>query len=211
MFKGFSMNRFALLLVLAVSLPLAAQQPAQTVSQPAQTAPDALHLKAQKMVLLLHTDRTVDGVTANIKKQVLAAAEKEVGPNPTAEKKARLEIFEKKVAQLIDEQVGWKAMQSTFFDMYAKTFTEQELDGIIAFYQSPSGIALLDKMQGLDAQANQYAQSRLIAAQPQLKQLFEDFRKSSDAPSPAAPVATPAPAATTSAPVAASPVTSPAK
>ena len=181
------------------------------MSQPAQTAPDALHLKAQKMVLLLHTDRTVDGVTANIKKQVLAAAEKEVGPNPTAEKKARLEIFEKKVAQLIDEQVGWKAMQSTFFDMYAKTFTEQELDGIIAFYQSPSGIALLDKMQGLDAQANQYAQSRLIAAQPQLKQLFEDFRKSSDAPSPAAPVATPAPAATTSAPVAASPVTSPAK
>jgi len=178
----------ALLLTLALCLPLAAR------------ADEAPHrAKAAQLVALLHTERMVQRVSDSIMKQVSDAAESSLGPNPTPEKKAHLDDFEKKIAQLVDEQLGWKAMQPAFVDLYAKSFTEQELDAIVAFYRTPAGVALLGKMPSIDAQATQLAKSRMDALQPKLNQLFDDFRKSQAAPAPAT---TPAPAATSPAPAA---------
>ena len=69
-------------------------------------------------------------------------------------------------------------MQPGIIDLYAKTFTEQELDAIVAFYKTPAGAALIDKIPQIDNQIQQLAQSRLNILQPQITQAFSDFRKS---------------------------------
>jgi hypothetical protein len=182
-----SMHRLALLLTLVLCLPLAAH-----ADQASRRA------KAAQLVVLLHTERMVQQASADILKQVSDAAENATGPNPTPQNQARLADFEKNISQLIDTQLGWKAMQPAFTDLYAKTFTEQELDVIVAFYKSPAGVALLENMPTIDAQATQLAHSRLDALQPQLNQLFDDFRKSQAPPTPAAsPAAAPAPTTST--------------
>jgi hypothetical protein len=183
-----SMHRLALLLTLVLCLPLAAH-----ADQASRRA------KAAQLVVLLHTERMVQQASADILKQVSDAAENATGPNSTPQNQARLADFEKNISQLIDTQLGWKAMQPAFTDLYAKTFTEQELDVIVAFYKSPAGVALLENMPTIDAQATQLAHSRLDALQPQLNQLFDDFRKSQAPPTPAASSAD-APAPTTSTP-----------
>jgi hypothetical protein len=176
--------RLVLLLTLVLCLPLAAH--ADQASR---------HAKAAQLVALLHTDRMVQQVSANVLKQVSDTAESATGANPTPESKAQLAGFEKKVSQLIDSQLGWKQMQPAFIDLYARNFTDAELDAIVAFYKTPAGIALLSKMPGIDAQANQLAQSRMAALQPQMAQLYNDFRNSQSAPP--APAAAPTPTAST--------------
>jgi hypothetical protein len=182
------LHRLPLLLILALCLPLAAR------------ADDASrHAKAAQMIVLLHTERMVQQASATIMKQVSDAADKAIGPNATLESKARLADVEKKISLLVDAQLGWKAMEPGITDLYAQTFTEQELDAIVAFYKTPAGIALLDKMPQINTQVEQLAHSRLVILQPQINQAFEDFRKS-QAPPPsaaspaAAPAASPAPA-----------------
>ena len=178
------LHRLALLLVLVLCLPLAAR-----ADQASRRA------KAAQLVVLLHTERMVQQASADILKQVSDAAENATGPNPTPQNQARLADFEKNISQLIDTQLGWKAMQPAFTDLYAKTFTEQELDFILAFYKSPAGVALLENMPTIDAQATQLAHSRLDALQPQLNQLFDDYRKSqTPPPAPASPATSPVPA-----------------
>lgn len=167
------MNRLALLLPLVLCLPL-----------PARADDASRHAKAAQLVELLHTDRIVQQVSANVLKQVSDVAESALGASPTPENKAQLAGFEKKVSQLIDSQLGWKQMQPAFIDLYARNFTDAELDAIVAFYKTPAGIALLSKMPEIDAQANQLAQSGMAALQPQMAQLYDDFRKS--LPTPAA-------------------------
>ena len=148
------------------------------------------------MVTLLHTERMVQQNSATIMKQVSDAAEKEIGPNPTPESKARLAGLENIISQLIDAQLDWKALGPTIIDIYAQTFTEQELDVIVTFYKTPAGIALLDKMPQINDQVEQLAHSRLVILQPQIRQAFDDFRKSQAPPPPAAsPAAAPAPSA----------------
>ena len=95
----------ALILVLALSLPLTAR------------ADEASHLaKAKEMMTLLQAQHMVDNISANILKQVSDAADKLAGPSPSPDKQAKLDDFKKQAAQVIDTQVGWKALQAGFAD-----------------------------------------------------------------------------------------------
>lgn len=187
-----SVNRLALLLVLALLVPVSAH------------ADEASHrAKAQEMMTFLKTEHVVQQIAENIRKQVADAADKVVGPSPTPEKQAKLDDFMKQASQMVDAQLSWKSMQAGFTDIYMKTFTEEQMDAIVTFYKSPAGIALLEKMPTVNDQVTQLGQSRMATLQPQLRQLFVDFQKSQApppptlSPVPAAPAATPAPPTST--------------
>ena len=192
--NGARMNRLALLLVIALVFPITAH--ADETSRRA---------KATEMVNLLHTEHGVQQISENFMKQLSIAGEKLIGPSATPESKAQLADLEKKFSQLIDEQVGWKVMEPALTDIYAQTFSEEDLNGIIAFYKSPAGSALIEKMPKVNAAATQLLQSKMSAMQPQMKQMYEEFQRSQIAPphpptlgTPSAPPAsTPAPPAST--------------
>jgi len=176
------MNRAALLIALALCLPLTAH--ADDVS---------LKAKAKELVTLLHTDRMVGQLSDSIKRRTLDAAQKAIGANPTDENKAKLADFNKKISDSVDAQVSWQSLESSFTDIYAKTFTEEELNSIIAFYKSPAGIAFLEKTPTVNVQVRDLTSSRVNALQSELNQSYEEFRKSLSSAS--ATPATPAPSA----------------
>jgi hypothetical protein len=183
-------RRLALLLTLVLPFSLAAR--ADEVSHRA---------KAQEMMTLLHTQRLVQSISDNIKKQIVEAAGSITGPTPTPDQEAKAADFEKQASQLIDAQLSWNSMKTEFTDIYAKAFTEEQLDGIIAFYKTPAGVALLDNMPAVNTQVQQFGTSHMTALQPRLKDLFDNFRKSvtaaASAPSLGAPDAAPAPLSAT--------------
>lgn len=168
-------RRLVLLFALCLSTSLAAH------------ADDASHrAKATELMALLHTQRMVENVSDALKKQVSEAASKIAGTTQTEASKAKVADFEKKADQMIDAQLGWATMQAGFADIYQKNFTEEQLDGIIAFYKSPAGAAMLEHMPTVTNEVTQFGNSHVSALQPELKQLFEDFQKSM-APASAAP------------------------
>ena len=61
--------------------------------------------------------------------------------------------------------------------MYAKNFTDEQLDAILAFYKSPAGVALIEKLPTLTTQGTELAQARVATLMPQLKQMIADFAK----------------------------------
>jgi len=185
-------HRLALLLVLTLTIPLAAR------------ADEASHrAKAQEIMALLRTQSMVKQISDNITKQVRDAAASIAGENPSPAIKIKAADFVKQSTQLIDTQLGWNSMQAGFTDVYVKNFTEGELDGIIVFYKTPAGISLLDKMPTVNSQVTQFGSTRMTALQPQMKKLFDDLRKSAatEPQKPAAPPTLGAPTApATSAP-----------
>jgi hypothetical protein len=187
-----SLRRLAFLLILTLSLPLAAR------------ADEASHrAKAKEMMTIMHTQKMVQQVTENIKAQIAQAAEKVAGPAANDDAKAKAAQFEKKANELIDAKLGWDAMQASFTDVYVKNFTEEQLDSIIAFYKTPAGTALLETLPTVNSQVGQIGNSHMAELQPQLKQLFEEFQKSESgsektpvpAPAPVSPSSNQAPAA----------------
>jgi uncharacterized protein len=161
------MKRLALLLVLVLCLPLTAQ------------ADDASrHAKAQELLTLLHMDRLMDQMMNGVLAQTSAITKQFGGNNVKPEDQARLDEFQKKVMQLVQSQMGWKALEPDYVDIYAKNFTDEQLDAILVFYKSPAGIALVDKLPTLTNEGMQLAQAKMQAIQPQVRQMIEDFAKS---------------------------------
>ena len=179
------MNRFAALLALALCLPLAAR------------AVDAsLHAKAEEMMALAHADRMSQQVIDTLLQQTTDLATQQSGGSLTAENKATLADFQKKLLGVLEPQIGWDAMKPALADLYAKSFTEDQMDSIIAFYKSPGGAALMEKMPGINQQANEILRTRIVALQPQVRQMFSDLQKSQQVaapPAPTVPATTPAP------------------
>ena len=51
-----------------------------------------------------------------------------------------------KSAQAMREEMSWANMKPLMVRIYAESFTQEELDGLIAFYESPAGRAFTQKM-----------------------------------------------------------------
>lgn len=176
-------HRIALLLVLALAFPVAAR--ADEASR---------RTKAQEMMSLLHTEKQIQQNADNLMKQIADAADKAAGPDASSDAKAKADDFKKQASHLVEEQISWKALEPQFTDVYAKAFTEEQLDAIIAFYKSPAGAALLTGMPDVNAQLSKFGQSRIQTLQPQLQKLYTDLKTSLTPPPTLGPVP-PAPAA----------------
>jgi uncharacterized protein len=161
------MKRLALLLTLVLYLPLIAH------------ADDASrHAKAQEMLTLMHLDRVMDQVMNNMMQQMSTMSKQLGGNTVKPEDQAKLDEFQKKAFDLIQSQMGWKALEPDYVDIYAKNFTDEQLDAILVFYKSPAGVALVEKLPTLTAEGSQLAQAKMTALQPQLRQLIQEYSKS---------------------------------
>ena len=160
------MNRSFAILALALMLPLAAR------------ADDASkHARAQELVTILHSDRMVSQISGAILKQVSDAAKQVTGSNPSPENQTKLTEFNKKATDLVNAQLSWDVMGPQIVNIYAKSFTEEELTSIVNFYKSPAGTAFLAKAPDINQQLQQLAQPKLATLQTQLREAFEEFRK----------------------------------
>ncbi len=50
---------------------------------------------------------------------------------------------------ILRERLSWDKLQPKFVELYAETFTEEEVEGMVAFYRSPAGRASIEKMPKL--------------------------------------------------------------
>jgi hypothetical protein len=163
------MKRIACLLVLLFCLPLSLR--ADDASKRA---------KVEEMLGLLHIDRTMDQIMTLLQKQATAATNAQLsskGASP--DQQARADAFQKQLFDYIEEQLSWKSMQTDYVDMYAQTFTEDEIDGMLAFYKSPAGVAVIAKTPELTQKSSTLAQKRLLAVAPQIQKMIQDFASTS--------------------------------
>ena len=71
--------------------------------------------------------------------------------------------------------MGWDKLKPDMVKLYTSNFNEQELKDLIAFYESPLGQKVLQKMPTLTAQSAQITQSKLETAVPEVNKLLADM------------------------------------
>jgi len=134
--------------------------------------------KAKEMLVMLHTERVSQQITSNIMKQAATMPQQLFGGPVPPESKAKFDAFEQQLQQATESQIGWKALEPEYIDLYAKTYTEPELDAILTFYKSPAGQSMLAKSPELSTQSVQIVQAKMAILQPQLQKLAQDFAQS---------------------------------
>lgn len=83
-----------------------------------------------------------------------------------------LERYQAQANAALDKVVGWQTLEPELVRLYTRAFSEEELKELLAFYQTPLGSKVLERMPQLMALSAQLTQDRLQKAVPEVNQLL---------------------------------------
>ena len=84
----------------------------------------------------------------------------------------QLEKHKKEMRAFFERQIGWPALKDYITDMYLRTFTEEELKAINAFYITPTGQKVISTLPTLVQERNQLAMQRIQQNIGELQQIL---------------------------------------
>jgi uncharacterized protein len=70
---------------------------------------------------------------------------------------------------MLREEMTWDKLRPVYVQIYQESFTQEEIDGLIAFYESPAGFAFVEKMPFVMQKSMSIMQSR--SPRPRSRQL----------------------------------------
>jgi hypothetical protein len=127
--------------------------------------------KAESLLDLMNMRQMQDQVIASMTQMALSQLPKD-GSETAA--KAAAEMTEK-LMNLISSRMNWDAMRAEYSRLYAESFTEEELDGIVTFYRSPAGQAMLAKMPVLVGKSMEIGQARMRELKPEIDRITREM------------------------------------
>ncbi len=146
------------LYLFAIVLSLCCSQSAQAAGPTPESVERLLELTdSQKTVATLQ--QQVSGMMKPMFDQMIGAREL------NAEQRRRAEAFaaayQAKAMPLLLEEMSWERMKALSVQIYSQTFTQEEIDGLIAFYDSPAGRAFVVKLPLVLQQSMASTQQRM--------------------------------------------------
>lgn len=106
-------------------------------------------------------------------KGILSRMDKEMSP----EQRAKVGQMQTKIMELVADRLA-KAKPG-LVKVYIDTYTEQELDGILAFYKSPAGKAFLQKMPEVMQRSIPVMMQMMSDVQPEIQKMIEGAKQGS--------------------------------
>jgi hypothetical protein len=91
-----------------------------------------------------------------------------------AEKRAKASEMQGKIMALIADRLS--EAKPALVKIYTDTYTEEEIDGILAFYKSPAGKALLQKMPQVMQRSMPVMMQLMGDLQPEIKKMTEELK-----------------------------------
>lgn len=121
--------------------------------------------KAESLVSSMHAQME------QVMRQAMAQAIS--GKKVSEEQKRVLEAAPKQFAAVMKDEMSWANLKTMYINIYQETFTQEEVDGLIAFYRSPAGAAFVDKMPLVMQKSTAAMQARLPQLMEKMKLAME--------------------------------------
>ncbi len=76
-----------------------------------------------------------------------------------------------KIMDLMGQEMSWDKLKDAYVGVYVETFTEEDLQGLINFYKSPTGQKLVEKTPELSAKVMEIGQKQALQLLPKIKEI----------------------------------------
>ncbi len=99
------------------------------------------------LLQVTHTQNLLESLYGNMEQTMRQTMQHmSAGQNLNDEQKRVLESTPKKFAEVVRQEFTWDKLRPVYINIYQESFTQEEIDGLIAFYRTPAGDALVKKM-----------------------------------------------------------------
>ena len=135
--------------------------------------PSAASVK--QLLVVSEARKLLDAASAQIDSSMEIGMRQAVQGQPiTAEQQKVLDDMRVKTVALIREFLTWEQLEPIMADIYTRTFTQNEVDGMLAFYATDAGKAMIAKMPLVMQSSSQAMQARMGTLTPKLVALQQE-------------------------------------
>ena len=78
------------------------------------------------------------------------------------------------MAAILKEELGWDKVKDQYVQAYRGMFSQEEIDGLIAFYQTPAGQSLVNKQPELANRTMTILQQRMAPVMQRIQKMSEE-------------------------------------
>jgi len=111
---------------------------------PARAQENTKEAKIERILMLTKTESMMDRMLGPMK-----AVSAQATAGMTSDEQAKAQATQEKILDLM--KAAWIKLRPQYVKLYSETFSDEEIDGLLAFYQSPTGQAMIEKMPDLMA------------------------------------------------------------
>ena len=148
--------RFLFVLLASVALPAFAQ--------------GATEASIDRLFTAMNVERSMSSMypmMQNMMKQNMAQA---LPPNATAQQKHAIDAVQETFNDVMRDELSWARMKPDMVKAYAETYTEAEVLGMVAFFESPAGQAYTQKTPILMQKSMALTQERMKSLVPRMRE-----------------------------------------
>jgi uncharacterized protein len=84
---------------------------------------------------------------------------------------------QQKIMDLMKKELSWDNLKPEFEKLYAETYSEEELEGLIKFYQSPIGRKFTEKQPEMQQKSMLMVQKMMMRIMPKIQALTKEMQK----------------------------------
>jgi uncharacterized protein len=129
----------------------------------------------KRLFELMHTRTLLDGYLGQVDQMMQQSMRQALkGTQVNAEQQQILDDMRGELVGLLKEQLNWSNLEPTMIDVYRRTFSAAEVEGMRQFYSSTTGQAVVTKLPVAVQQMMQTMQQRMSTLMPQIVQLQKD-------------------------------------
>ncbi len=147
--------------------------------------------KVEEMIHITKMDQMMSQLMNQMSERMKALTTKQTANlNMSADQRKVFDDYQAHIHQIMADSISWDKLKPLIITVYSETYTDEEVDGILAFYRTPAGQALIAKSPQLVAKTMDLVQKQMLDAQPKIQQATDDFThqmKQLDSTTPAKP------------------------
>lgn len=150
--------------LLFICLLIAAQAPAQE--------PMASEASIRDLLAVTATEKMLDGMWAQLDSLMEASMQQALaGQQLTQRQQAIIDDMRKEMVDLLKDELSWSSYEPMMIDIYRNSFSESEIQGMLAFYRSPAGEAVIKKMPLVMQASMRAVQGRVAPLEEKMRDL----------------------------------------
>jgi hypothetical protein len=124
---------------------------------------------------VMHSSKLLDAYLTQIDATVRASMQQAfAGQQPTPKQQKIMETLGRNIASLVKEELNWATFEPMMIEVYSNTFTQHEVDGMLTFYRSEAGQAVIAKLPTAMQQTMTSMQSHVKTLTPKIAELERD-------------------------------------
>jgi uncharacterized protein len=129
----------------------------------------------RQLLELTDARKLVDAAKAQVNTMVTASMQEAAqGKTLTPQQQAAIEKMHSEMMQVVDQMLNWDALLPMYIRIYRQSFTQDELDGMTAFYKTPTGQAMIKKMPVVMQNLFAEMQAMLKPMQQKIQQIQQE-------------------------------------